>query len=79
MGGQVGHRGVTLLRKDPDVIVPHELPARCLCGEPLTPKLASARQVLDLPPIHLLVVEHQTFKAVCRCGRRHQSSFPGAR
>jgi transposase len=28
--GQPGHRGVTLLRKDPDVIVTHALPARCL-------------------------------------------------
>ena len=78
VGGQVGHRGVTLLRKDPDVIVPHPLPARCLCGESLTPEPACARQVLDLPTIHLQVIEHRTFKAVCRCGRRHQSKFPGS-
>ncbi len=37
VGGQLGHPGTTLLRKDPDVIVTHDLPARCLLRSPTDP------------------------------------------
>src|SRR5258708_26066427 len=62
-GGQLGHRGETLrLVATPDVVVEHR-PAVCatcqasLQGAPVV--VRERRQVWDLPPVRLVVREHQ--------------------
>jgi transposase len=71
-GGQQGHPGSTLAQvADPDETLRHE-PGYCGgCGA----NLASApevglerRQVFDLPPMRVQVVEHQLITRRCACG-----------
>lgn len=80
-GGQPGHPGQTLKRVEhPDRVVTHPLPETCdACGEPLAKGAhldGESRQVFDLPPLRLEVVEHRTLAARCACGRTHRSRFP---
>ncbi len=80
-GGQPGHPGTTLTwTAAPDVIVTHT-PATCShCGAPLTgvpPSGAARRQVVDLPPLRLVVTEHQALACVCPCCQTpNQAPFP---
>ncbi len=71
-GGQPGHPGSRLEQvAAPDAIVRHE-PAACRsCGGELADGLevgAQRRQVFDLPPMSVQVVEHQLVRRRCRCG-----------
>jgi transposase len=72
-GGQPGHHQGTTLRQveTPDEVVAHE-PAACRsCGGSLSqaPVVSTeARQVFDLPPITLRVVEHVLQHRLCGCG-----------
>jgi transposase len=72
-GGQPGHEGTTLCQADtPDEVVRHR-PGTCAgCGASLVDApVASteARQVFDLPPIALRVVEHVLEHRRCGCGQ----------
>lgn len=71
-GGQPGRTGKTLRQvSSPDEIVVHR-PAVCAgCGDSLAqaPLVSTeARQVFDLPPIVLRVVEHRLEHRRCACG-----------
>jgi transposase len=71
-GGQPGHRGTTLaLVDDPDDRRRHE-PGVCGgCGAGLTGAEQvgmERRQVFDLPPMRVQVIEHQLVKRRCDCG-----------
>jgi transposase len=71
-GGQPGHPGSTLSQvAEPDETVVHE-PDRCGgCGAGLagTPQVGlERRQVFDLPPIAVRVIEHQLITRRCGCG-----------
>ncbi len=84
-GGQTGHSGTTLeMVAEPDRVAAH-WPTQCAqCGQPLalktTPASASgyeARQVHDLPPIHIEVTEHRAMQVQCaHCGVTTQAAFP---
>jgi transposase len=82
-GGQAGHSGRTLTLSDaPDVVVTHT-PAHCAdCHADLRATSASGverRQVLDVPPLTLIVTEHQSERKVCpHCGHVTQAAFPEA-
>lgn len=72
-GGQPGHEGTTLCQvATPDELVVHS-PRRCagcrasLVDAPVTS--TEARQVFDLPPVALRVVEHVLEHRRCGCGR----------
>jgi transposase len=71
-GGQDGHRGQTLRQvATPDETVRHEPVACAGCGNHLVGAVqvgAERRQVFDIPPIAVRVVEHQLIKRRCRCG-----------
>jgi transposase len=80
-GGQLGHRGETLrLVAVPDAVVEHR-PARCAqCQRPLVDGvvvLRERRQVHELPPVRLLVREHQALHVCCaHCQHVSVGAFP---
>lgn len=82
-GGQPGHPGSTLrFSEAPDEVVTHR-PAACRgCGEVLAGEPATSverRQVVDLPPVSLQVVEHRAERKACpRCGVTTAAEFPDA-
>ncbi len=71
-GGQPGHSGATLAQvADPNERLRYEPDACCGCGADLTdaPEVGmQRRQVFDLPPITVLVTEHQLIERRCSCG-----------
>jgi transposase len=80
-GGQMGHRGSTLLMKDvADEVVLHS-PYRCAhCLGVLddTPSDGyQRRQVYELPPLQLKVTEHRSLVKICpHCGEVNRGAFP---
>ena len=79
-GGQPGHPGSTLaLVDDPNERRRHE-PGRCGgCGEGLAdaPEVGmQRRQVFDLPPMTVRVIEHQLIARRCACGATTCGSAP---
>ena len=80
-GGQAGHPGQTLeWSSHPDFIEQHPVESCSKCGCSLAAVAVSgllARQVFDIPPIELLVTEHQVDVKCCRdCGQMSQGDFP---
>jgi transposase len=80
-GGQIGHRGETLrLVAVPDAIVEHR-PAVCsACQTPLAQAavlVRERRQVQDVPPVRLVVREHQALHVRCpACQTVNVGTFP---
>jgi transposase len=79
-GGQPGHRGSTLALVDkPDERKRHE-PGPCLgCGAGLAnaPEVGvERRQVFDLPPMRVRVIEHQLIARRCACGTTTCATAP---
>jgi transposase len=80
-GGQPGHPGQTLkMVQEPDRIVKHR-PQQCThCHQSLegvTGEVVERRQVYDLPPMRLVVSEHQIEQVTCvHCQQVSRASFP---
>jgi len=78
-GGQPGHEGKTLSQvADPDHTKIHE-PGACGCGRSLIGRPISSvtrRQVFDLPPVTVEVIEHQLVERECSCGVRTRAVAP---
>jgi transposase len=79
-GGQPGHRGSTLaMVEKPDETLRHE-PGPCggcgadLAGTPLVG--VQRRQVFDLPPMTVRVIEHQLVARRCGCGATTCAAAP---
>lgn len=71
-GAQPGHLGTTLKASPtPDRVVVHEAATCHDCGQSLREvvgwETADRRQVFDLPPMKLTVVEHRLLEKVCPC------------
>jgi len=83
-GGQKGHPGSTLKRiAMADEVQLHQPPRHCLaCGAKLDMRSATVeahgRQVIDLPPVRVKVVEHRLQSVRCSCGQLHTGHYPGA-
>lgn len=79
-GGQEGHQGHTLKMSDtPDEIIRHEVLSCEHCGTDLSTfpvEKQQRRQVYDIPPLKLIVTEHQTEVKTCTCGCQTSSVFP---
>ena len=80
-GGQPGHRGRTLtMVVTPDQVVTQH-PSRCgQCGASLAAvaaRVVTRRQVVDLPPLALVVTEHQAATVCCpHCQQPTTAPFP---
>jgi len=81
-GGQKGHTGHTLeFKENPDVIEVHR-PTHCQhCQKPFSDQQPAVtltkRQVHDLPPMRVMVYEHQALTLVCpQCGQTSRGHFP---
>ena len=81
-GGQEGHPGQTLERSEsPDISEIHR-PSQCHhCNTPFEENqrrvAVDRRQVHDLPPMQVVVTEHQAETLLCQeCGQMSQGAFP---
>jgi transposase len=81
-GGQKGHQGRTLkMVEKPDEIIIHR-PSTCQhCHQPFSDEQRAVavdkRQVHDLPPLQIIVIEHQAETVYCRhCHQLSQGMFP---
>ena len=80
-GGQSGHKGVTLLLSDrPDEIIKHH-PEECEhCGKDLEEVESTSfnrRQVVDIPPISPVYIEHRSHVKTCpNCEFENRGVFP---
>ena len=80
-GGQKGHPGRHLqFTHAPDKVIEHT-PTYCTgCGSDLADVASvtvQARQVVDLPPLNLLVTQHRAHTCVCPdCGHINHAAFP---
>jgi transposase len=79
-GGQPGHKGHTLeMVATPDEIIHHK-PSVCKsCGRALSglaSTVCEARQVVEIPPIQPIHVEHRRHSTVCTCGCLNRANFP---
>lgn len=80
-GGQRGHPGHTLQRVEtPDHIEVHTVDRCAACGRSLAHQPADSvetRQVHDLPPLRLVVTDHQAEQKRCTCcGHPNKAAFP---
>lgn len=77
-GGQPGHMGTTLEFCSNPKIIDH-IDEKCpQCGTDYTDTaiLKERRQVWDIPPIVIEVIEHRVYERKCVCGKCSVSSFP---
>lgn len=82
-GGQPGHPGVTrnlLPENEVDRIGQHLPPEHCPCGGKVQVTDRYRRhQVHDLPPIKIVVTEHQLFYGCCEeCKKEHPAKLPSS-
>ena len=79
-GKQPGGQGFALKpRPEPDEVVVHTPGACRSCGDDLSnaPVVGGqVRQVFDLPPIELEVIEHRAQRRACSCGAVTTAAFP---
>lgn len=79
-GKQPGEEGFRLeARAEPDEVVVHAPRACRGCGSDLddAPVVGEERrQVFDLPPIEVVVIEHRAQRRVCDCGAITTAAFP---
>ncbi len=80
-GGQTGHAGNTLkLSETPDLVIVHPVEHCQHCQRDLREVQSLAverRQVLDLPPKRVVVIEHQAQQKCCPCCQQISSApFP---
>ena len=79
-GGQKNHKGTTLeMVSDPDIIIEHRKEWCDKCGMNLaniSGEIIGRRQVMDIPPIKMLVTEHQILARQCECGGINRKDWP---
>ena len=80
-GGQKGHKGHTLYPvPDPDIVIPHTVTDCPQCGaslEHVEPFDEERRQVFEIPPLRMFVLEHCAERKQCpHCGCIHKAEFP---
>ena len=82
-GGQTGHSGETLsFSATPDEIITHVVSHCACCGKNISGVAAQdfeRRQVYDIPPIEMMVTEHQgEIKSCPKCNTINKALFPAS-
>jgi len=79
-GGQKGHKGHNLkMTTTPDEVILHKVEFCSQCKKDLTAQESidkRTRQVYDIPPLRMMVTEHQVESKQCSCGCTTTSLFP---
>ena len=79
-GGQPGHEGSCLeMVAEPTETIIHQPNYCTCCGNDLSEipaEFVGKRQVIDIPPVTPIVIEHQIFRKRCRCGHLTESDYP---
>ncbi len=79
-GGQKGHDGANLkMVESPDEKELHKVEVCACCQKSLRRQKADSiecRQVYDLPPLELIITEHQAEVKLCSCGHVNRAGFP---
>jgi len=79
-GGQKGHEGTNLkMVESPDEKVLYKVKACACCQKSLSSQKADSierRQVYDLPPLEMIITEHQAEIKRCTCGHVNRADFP---
>ena len=79
VGGQPGHEGRTLEMTDhPDEVIEHRSCFCPECGNDLNNQpfeLFGKRQVIDIPMIKQIVVEHRVYRYKCKCACAESGRF----
>lgn len=79
-GGQFGHSGKTLeMSKTPDETITNKVCTCGNCGADLTNNPIvniERRQIFDVPPVVLKVIEYQSEIKRCACGTTTKAAFP---
>jgi transposase/FtsZ-binding cell division protein ZapB len=78
-GGQEGHKGTTLdFSMNPTQVKEHYATICENCGNELSSALilSKKRQVIDIPPLIPVVIEHRTYRRECACGHCTDGTFP---
>ena len=80
VGGQLGHKGTTLLMsEEPDEIIDLR-PNYCnKCGKSLSEQpsqMVGRRQLIDIPPIIPKTTEYRNYEIVCDCGHCQRENYP---
>ncbi len=79
-GGQQGHEGKTLECSAIIDEVAHHVANYCnCCGHDLSDvpeEIIETRQVIDIPVIKPICIEHRIYHKTCTCGQSVESSFP---
>jgi transposase len=80
IGGQEGHKGHNLkMVESPDKEQLHKVEVCACCQKDLQKQKAEAierRQVYDLPPLELIITEHQIEVKRCSCGYINKADYP---
>lgn len=79
-GGQPGHKGRTLKMVEiADEVINHK-PSFCKkCGLDISNRISTIsekRQVVELPPINPIYIEHRSYSTICNCGCFNRADFP---
>ena len=78
-GGQAGHPGHTLRQSQHvDQTIIHSAAGHCrACQRPLAQgQIIDKRQVFELPPVKVRIIEHQLMRSICSCGQVHSGVWP---
>jgi transposase len=79
-GGQPGHKGHTLKMVEiPDEVIHHKLSFCKNCGLDISnhsSTICETRQVVEIPPIHPIYIEHRSYSTICTCGCLNKADFP---
>ncbi|TVM02564.1 MAG: hypothetical protein CV087_09395 [Candidatus Brocadia sp. WS118] len=79
-GGQNGHGGANLkMAENPNVEERYKVEVCACCQKSLRRQKADfieSRQVYDLPPLELIITEHQAEVKRCSCGHVNRAGFP---
>ena len=79
-GGQSGHKGNSLSMVEvPNQIIVHKIDTCTCCGADISsiiPILAEKRQVVEIPPLEPIYIQHEVYSRVCGCGKVCRGIFP---